>query len=106
MAKESEQKSSSIQPSDCQQRTCWQEATSRLSDTDKALLDFSNQDNILDGGIATVKQERDICQQRHWKFKRKNGQHIILRDVCEKIVKGWIRSKQLVISLCSMIQLI
>ena len=70
----------------------WQEALSTLSDEDKSTIDITCTDKktILKDILTATESKRQTCMNKRWKFKRKNGDVVILRDVCEKLIK-WVR---------------
>ena len=59
-----------------------------MSDEDKENIDFNRTDKltILNDVLAAVKDKREICMQRRWRYKRSNGEVIILRDLFEKMM--------------------
>ncbi|KAI4270179.1 MAG: hypothetical protein LQ337_006838 [Flavoplaca oasis] len=69
----------------------WDKAVQSLSDEDKQSIDFSQTDKptILADVLQAAEQKKQLCMQKRWKFTKKNGHVIIVRDVCEKIIK-WI----------------
>lgn len=46
----------------------------------------ADQGQILRDILSAVEGQRDRCQRGRWKTRRRNGQEIIVRDVCAKIV--------------------
>jgi len=42
--------------------------------------------NVLSKALKEAQQKRQLCAQKCWTFKKRNGEVIILRDVVEKIV--------------------
>lgn len=70
----------------------WDRAVESLSDEDRRAIDFSGTDNrlaILSDVLELTKQKRETCMQKRWKFTRKNGDVVIVRDVSEKLIK-WV----------------
>lgn len=45
--------------------------------------------DVLAAVLTTAKEKRNLCLRNCWKFKKLNGEVIILRDVVEKIVM-WV----------------
>lgn len=74
-----------------QSHNLWQEALASLDDELKATLNFRQADkrNILDAAIKAAQEKKQLCLQKGWKFKRPNGDEVVLRDVCEKII-AWL----------------
>jgi hypothetical protein len=48
-----------------------------------------NKLDTLDGLRTTVEKAKEKCIEKRWKYTRKNGGVVILRDVFDKIIK-WI----------------
>ena len=69
----------------------WALAAAQLSQQDREAIDFKDPDKLkaladLQRLTAEAKQR---CIDRRWKYTRKSGETVILRDVFDKIVK-WI----------------
>lgn len=66
----------------------WQKALETLDDDLKASLDFkkSTKHNILAAVLKTAEEKKQLCLKKRWKFKKSNGEEVILRDVVEKII--------------------
>jgi len=62
-----------------------------LPDNDKQNINFNRPDklNILAELHATAEKSRQRSIASRWKYTRKNGEVVIIRDVFEKIVR-WI----------------
>lgn len=71
--------------------TLWDKAVSSLTDEDKQSIDFSQLDRttILADVLQAAELKKQLCLQKRWKYTKKNGQVIILRDLCEKMIK-WV----------------
>lgn len=69
----------------------WQEAMATISEQDKHTIGLFRPERptILEDILVDVEAKRQICMQNRWKFKRKDGDVVILRDVCEKLIK-WV----------------
>lgn len=67
----------------------WLAAVATLTEDDKRLLNFddTNPDRlaVLTDVLTLVDAKKNICINNRWRYKRKNGQIIILRDVFEKV---------------------
>ena len=48
---------------------------------------------ILQDILKAVEEKKELCLQRRWKYRRANGEVVILRDVLGKIVK-WVSKFQ------------
>ena len=70
----------------------WTQAVSSLSNHDKLSVDFSRTDKpaILEVILVAAEAKRQTCMQKRWKYKRRDGNVIIIRDVCEKLI-NWVR---------------
>ena len=68
----------------------WTTALNSLSDEDRQDIDFSSDKlTVLEDVYNAAQEKKQICMQKRWKFTKKNGQVVIVRDVCEKLVK-WV----------------
>ena len=78
-----------IQPrSRRQPQNLWQKALDTLDDDLKLSLDVrkSTKRNILAVLLKTAEEKRQLYLQKRWKFKKSNGEEVILRDVLEKVI--------------------
>lgn len=71
-----------------QPQNLWQKALETLDDDLKASLDFkkSTKHNILATVLKTAEEKKQLCLKKRWKFKKPNGEEVVLRDVVEKII--------------------
>jgi hypothetical protein len=69
----------------------WEKAAQTLSDEDRLQIDFSRTDRlvILQDVLDAVKAKKQKCMEKRWKYTKRNGDVVILRDVFEKMV-GWV----------------
>lgn len=69
----------------------WDKAVNSLKEEDKQNVNFQRADKraILVDLLEEVQKKKQVCIERRIKYKRKNGQSVILYDVFEKIVK-WV----------------
>lgn len=69
----------------------WVRAAAQLDEQDRRTIDFSNPDKLK--ALADLQklttESKQRCIERRWKYTRKSGETVILRDVFDKIVK-WI----------------
>lgn len=79
------------------QSDLWDRAVDALSDEDKQAIDFSRTDKpaILADVLHAAEQKKQMCMQKRWKYIQKNGDVVILRDLCEKMIKWVDRFKQI-----------
>ena len=69
----------------------WEQALTSLEPELKAVLDVKcNKRQILALAIDTAEETKRLCMQKRWKYKKANGDVIIVRDVCEKII-SWMQ---------------
>jgi hypothetical protein len=66
-------------------------AVQALKPADKLQFDFSRVDRlgILKDVLAAVVEKRQTAMQNRWKYTKRNGDVVILRDVFEKII-AWV----------------
>ena len=59
-----------------------------LDEDTKRYLDYQNapKRDVVAALLRTAQEKKLLCLQKRWKFKKSNGQEIILRDVMEKII--------------------
>ena len=69
----------------------WADAASRLSDDDKLHINFSRPDklDILAELHADAEESKQRSVESRWKYTRKSGETVVIRDVFEKIVR-WL----------------
>ncbi|KAL9093857.1 MAG: hypothetical protein Q9165_003780 [Trypethelium subeluteriae] len=75
----------------CYRNNIWARAAAQLSDDEKRNINFSRPDklNILAELHAEAEQSRQKCIESRWKYTRKSGETVIVRDVFDKLVR-WI----------------
>jgi hypothetical protein len=66
----------------------WEMAVQALSPADKLQFEFSRVDRsvILNDVLAVVIAKKQTAMEKRWKYTKRNGDVIILRDVFEKII--------------------
>jgi len=69
----------------------WAKAVEALSDSDKQHIDFSRLDKraVLNDLLNVVEEKKRRCTEQSWKYKKKDGEVVILRDSLEKVIK-WV----------------
>ncbi|MCJ1353154.1 MAG: hypothetical protein MMC33_003139 [Icmadophila ericetorum] len=69
----------------------WTKALNALSDTDRKNIHFDDQNKLgtLEQLLAVVNAKKQLCVEKHWKYKRSSGKEILIRDQLEKVVK-WV----------------
>ncbi|RFU24961.1 hypothetical protein B7463_g11382, partial [Scytalidium lignicola] len=78
-------------PATKQGEKLWEKAFNSLDSDVKSSLGQArtHRRNVLVAVLKTAEEKRQICLLKRWKFKKSNGDEIIVRDVVEKIAK-WI----------------
>ncbi|KAI4100788.1 MAG: hypothetical protein L6R37_005236 [Teloschistes peruensis] len=73
------------------QSSLWDRAVASLSSEDQQAIDFSRADKpaILSDVLQAAEEKKQLCMQKRWKYKKKNGEVVIIRDLCEKLIK-WV----------------
>ena len=66
----------------------WAEAATTLDDDDLDMIQFLNTPllDTLNMVLADVRVKRKNCLERRWRFKKRNGEVVILRDVLDKVM--------------------
>lgn len=69
----------------------WDKAVESLKEKDKQNVDFQRSDKraILVDLLEEIQKKKQLCIEQRIKYKRKNGQPVVLYDVFEKIV-NWV----------------
>ena len=50
------------------------------------VLTNASRSHVLSRALTEAQESRKVCMQKRWKFEKRNGEIIILRDVVEKII--------------------
>ena len=66
-----------------------------MSEEEKQDIDFNRDDKlaILKDVVVAVGEKKELCLNRRWRFRRRSGEYVVLRDVLEKMVT-WVRKFQ------------
>ena len=74
----------------------WDKAVEALKDKHKHNVDFHRTDKnaILADVLKEVQKKKQECVERRLKYKRNNGEFLILYDVYEKMVKWVMKFKE------------
>ena len=74
----------------------WDKAVEALKDKHKHNVDFHRTDKnaILADVLEEVQKKKQECVERRLKYKRRNGEFLILYDVYEKMVKWVMKFKE------------
>jgi hypothetical protein len=80
-----------------QTENLWNKAVEALSDEDRQHIDFHQLGKraTLEELIGGIEERRQICLQRRWKFKKRNGEVVFVRDILEKMVKSVNKFKEI-----------
>ncbi|KAJ8129758.1 hypothetical protein O1611_g3872 [Lasiodiplodia mahajangana] len=75
----------------------WEKAVADLSDQDKAALNLDRTAKLdaIAQSLELASNAADTCKKKAWRFRRRNGQEVIARDVFAKVVR-WISHFQAV----------
>lgn len=75
----------------------WEKAFSSLNDEDKRHIESHQLDKRASLGylFEVIEEKKRICLDRRWRFKKPNGEVIILRDVMDKMVKAITKFKDI-----------
>lgn len=72
----------------------WTQALALLSENDRLQLhiDADSKDYlaILNEVLDIAEEKKRLCREKAWKYQKRNGNVIIIRDLFEKIV-GWVK---------------
>ncbi|KAL8958324.1 MAG: hypothetical protein Q9193_004597 [Seirophora villosa] len=71
----------------------WTKAVDSLSPEDRQAIDFSRIEKsaILSDLLHAAEQQKQTYMQERWKFTKQNGDVVVVRDVCEKLIK-WVNN--------------
>lgn len=71
-----------------QSENLWQKVFDTLDEDTKNYLDYQNavKRDVLAALLRTAQEKKSLCLRKRWKFKKSNGQEVVLRDVVEKII--------------------
>lgn len=66
----------------------WNKALNTIGAELKDSLNLTNvsRGNVLSKALEEAREKRQVCAQKCWTLKKRNGETIILRDVVEKII--------------------
>lgn len=66
----------------------WEQAVAKLGPDDRNVFDFGNLDKLstLSEVIKVVEAKRDECIDKQWKFRRENGEELVLRDFVDGLL--------------------
>ena len=53
---------------------------------DSLVLTRASRSHVLSKALTEAQEKKKVCMQKGWKFEKRNGETIILRDVVEKII--------------------
>jgi len=81
----------------CSSNDLWARAAAEFSDSDKRNINFNRPDklNILAELHAAAEKSRQRSVESRWKYIRKSGETVIIRDIFEKIIRWIVMFKQI-----------
>lgn len=76
----------------------WDKAFRNLSREDREAINpqHTNKLDILKDVLEAVENKKLLCLRKRWKYKKSNGEVIILRDLLEKVVVWVNKFKEVV----------
>ncbi|KAF4902782.1 Ankyrin-3 [Colletotrichum fructicola] len=85
-----------MEPSENITPNLWDIARKRLANTEEAQLAKAAVDNntLSQQLLELVQGKQQQCMDRRWKFRRSNGEVVVVRDVFEKVVRWLQRFKE------------
>lgn len=80
-----------------QTENLWNKALAALSDEDRQQVDFNQLGKraTLEELLSVIEERRQFCIQRRWKFKKRSGEVVFVRDILEKMVKSVNKFKEI-----------
>ena len=69
----------------------WEKAVEELGDDDKKQIDCSGLDKgtVVSDLLVVVEERKRLCADKLWKYKKRDGEVVVLRDQLEKVIK-WV----------------
>lgn len=69
----------------------WDTALQALNEEERKQLSFQRADKrlVLEELLEVIEDKKQLCLQKRWKFKKRNGELVFLRDVLGKMIM-WI----------------
>lgn len=79
------------------QTDLWVEAIKELDDEDKSLIwpHVTEKLTVLDDVLASAKERQAECEKKRWKYKKRDGTEVELRQIFDKIVQKVSQFKEL-----------
>ncbi|MCJ1269051.1 hypothetical protein MMC22_008939 [Lobaria immixta] len=76
----------------------WDKAFQKLSENDRGTIDPQHTEklDILQDVLEAVEKKKQLCLRKRWKYKKSNGEVIILRDLLEKVMVWVNKFKEVV----------
>src|SRR2546423_14935295 len=67
----------------------WASAAAQLSEEDRRNINFSYPDKrkVVESLAILAKTSKQRCMDKRWRYTRKSGETVILRDLFEKVIK-------------------
>ena len=75
----------------CDSKDLWALGAAKLSEDDKRNINFSRPDKlkILSELLTTTKESQKKCIDKRWRYTRRSGETVIIRDLLDKVIK-WV----------------
>lgn len=79
-----------------QSENLWSKAVIALQKKSPRQIDFGrfNKLDILSEVLEDVRKNQNMCSARLWKYKRQNGQIVVLRESLEKVTRWAAKFKE------------
>jgi hypothetical protein len=77
----------------------WHNALQSLSSEEQqamGIIGVGSRLSVLDKLLSSVLEKKELCVQKRWRYQKKNGDVIILRDVFERLAKSIHKFKEAV----------
>lgn len=80
-----------VYPNHRRTENLWDKAVEALSESDKQQIDFSRFGKlaVLNDLLDVVEEKKRRCTEQSWKYQKKDGEVVTLRDSLEKVVR-WV----------------
>ena len=80
-----------------QSKDLWQEAAESLSTKDIKRIDLYVDDRgtALEKILGILEDKQQECMRKRWRYKKKNGEEIVLREIFAKITHRVARVKEI-----------
>lgn len=69
-------------------KSLWEQAVDKLTSEDRNTFNFSDPDrrNTLSEVIQAVRVKKEQCIDKQWKFRKQNGEEVVLRNIVDSLL--------------------